>query len=840
MSLNSNEKIGGPLQAGNRPIRVTRAVLLAPLVLSALAYASPSFDRSTFNQISFNSGCQQKQWMLTPDNSLELLLAPSAEGPCEATLPFYFPQDLKDESSVAFEARAMKPGARIQVGLQEHPGDEVQFSESFPEEGLSREWKSHTVPPSHIKEGWTPGQAASIHFVVFPPAEASGTALATVMIRGIHWSVNPGNLRTALPIDSEPAAPLVNSAKVVTRTPPVLFRAPSHPASDSKRFHVTLPTFRFPASLRSIVNKVLLSLVALGLFILAIGGRNRRRRILSPLYEVNMRTWKTFRDHHEVVQYGGFKKFTVSDLKSIKHAGFNAVWFMGIWDVGPKVREISRNYASDFQGSPYAIYDYTISSELGSEQDFRELVQRAHSLRLSVLVDFIPNHMGLDCAWLNDHPEFFIHRLLEENELSMSDEELKQKYPGYFPYRTPSYPEFGQRVPKTILVAFGRDPYFYPWIDTAQLDYAQPELRQRMIDVLCRWATVVDGMRCDMAMLTLRDQVKIHRHPEMSWERFNQLMPQEFWTEAIQAVKKVNPNFVFVAETYWSMEGALQKLGFDYTYNKPLYEAICGAVHSGHAEGLMNFLRILGTDFLQRSVHFLENHDEERAMNALGEDRQRAAATIFCTLPGIALLHQGQMEGRRERLPVQRVVPLHQEPEHTALYHYYRRLLKAVSLPVFQEGRLTPLYSNNSSLVSYARVNNDSKVLVLVNTSPKKQRGSVFLMPGIRLNSGTSYRLNDLYYPFKANTAGTVQPFYVYPGHKLINQGLYVELDAFDAHIFVIEPQNALHTTQKAVHSVRQIVDEWPLNRVVRRLTGAAFTRSSDTHLAANPTGRQP
>ena len=62
------------------------------------------------------------------------------------------------------------------------------------------------------------------------------------------------------------------------------------------------------------------------------------------------------------------------------------------------------------------------------------------------------------------------------------------------------------------------------------------------------------------------------------------------------------------------------------------------------------------------------------------------------------------MEGKRERLPVQRVIPLHQEPEHHTLHHFYRRLLKATSLPVLQDGRLTPLYSNNSALASYARV----------------------------------------------------------------------------------------------------------------------------------------
>ena len=184
------------------------------------------------------------------------------------------------------------------------------------------------------------------------------------------------------------------------------------------------------------------------------------------------------------------------------------------------------------------------------------------------------------------------------------------------------------------MVAYGKDPYFYPWIDTAQLDYAEPTLRRKMTELLCDLARKVDGVRCDMAMLVLREQVKIHRHPDMSWEAFNRIMPEEFWPDAIRAAKRVNPLFTFMAETYWSMEGYLQQLGFDYTYNKPLYEAICSAFQSANAEGLLNFMRLLGNDFLSRGVHFLENHDEERAMNTLGEERQRAAATVLATLAG--------------------------------------------------------------------------------------------------------------------------------------------------------------------------------------------------------------
>src|SRR5205085_1524141 len=110
---------------------------------------------------------------------------------------------------------------------------------------------------------------------------------------------------------------------------------------------------------------------------------------------------------------------------------------------------------------------------------------------------------------------------------------------------------------------------------------------------------------------------------------------------------------------------------------------------------------------------------------------------------------------------------------------------------------LIPLYSNNSALISYARIDDNSKVLVVVNTSNKDQKGSVFLMPGLRLDPGATYGLNDLFYEFKSHAPGSVQPVYVYPAAQLINQGLYVELDAFDAHIFVVEPQGAMQTTQQ-------------------------------------------
>ena len=553
--------------------------------------------------------------------------------------------------------------------------------------------------------------------------------------------------------------------------------------------------------------------------------------LISPLYEINTRTWKSTRDENGVHRLGGFNGITATDLKTIKSSGFSSIWLMGVWDIGPKVRAISKRYGQDFLGSPFAIRDYRVSEELGSQSEFDALVDRAHGAGLKVIVDFVPNHMGLDSDWLNRHPEYFIHKVLSSTEADLPDQELEKLYPGYFVHRTPSYPQGHRRVPKTILVAYGKDPYFYPWIDTAQLDYAEPGLRRMMKEILCDMARKVDGVRCDMAMLVLREQIKIHRHPEMSWEAFNRMMPEEFWPDAIHAAKRVKPTFTFMAETYWAMEGYLQQLGFDYTYNKPLYEAICSAFQSANAEGLLNFVRLMGNDFLSRGVHFIENHDEERAMNTLGEDRQRAAATVLCTLPGVALLHQGQLEGKRERLPVQRAVPIHQEPVNVSLRGFYERLLKATSLPLFREGRMNVLYSNNPSFISYARVNEEGKAIVIINTSNQTQKGSVTLMPGLNLKSGSSYELQDLFYELKSpelRRQSTVTQTYQHTAATLITQGLYVELAPFDAHIFLVEQQTSSKLAERFSTVFRVVHEGLPLPRVARRILGTSMMRSPD------------
>src|SRR4051812_49780003 len=135
---------------------------------------------------------------------------------------------------------------------------------------------------------------------------------------------------------------------------------------------------------------------------------------------------------------------------------------MGIWCMGPAGVTLSRKYAPDFEGSPYAIAEYAVDPLLGGEPALRTFVTRAHALGIKVMADFVPNHLAFDTPLIDIDPGMVIH----------SNPALRKEYAvDYYDH------------PKGRL-AHGKDPYFSGWNDTVQLDYAYPPLRAYMIEQL--------------------------------------------------------------------------------------------------------------------------------------------------------------------------------------------------------------------------------------------------------------------------------------------------------------------------------------------------------------------
>ena len=141
------------------------------------------------------------------------------------------------------------------------------------------------------------------------------------------------------------------------------------------------------------------------------------------------------------------------------------------------------------------------------------------------------------------------------------------------------------------------------------------------------------------------------------------------------------PDFCFMAEVYWDLEWTLQQQGFDYAYDKRLYDRL----RDGHARPVREHFHA-GLDYQDKLVRFLENHDEPRAAATFPAGVHQAAAIITFLSPGLRFFHQGQFEGRRKRIsPHLCRGPV--EPADQQLEQFYDRLLGVLREPVLREGQ---------------------------------------------------------------------------------------------------------------------------------------------------------
>jgi hypothetical protein len=484
------------------------------------------------------------------------------------------------------------------------------------------------------------------------------------------------------------------------------------------------------------------------------------------VYEINAWVWlgEPGRARGRRVSLGDVPQ---AELERLAAYGFDAVWLMGVWERSPGARAISRaepsllaEYAralpdftrEDVVGSPYAIKSYRVDPALGGDEGLAALRARLRELGLRLVLDFVPNHLAIDHPWLAEHPE----RIVQGDEATLARE------PGnYFRSGTGEQPR---------VFAHGRDPYFPGWPDTLQLDYRRAETREAMARELLSVAERCDGVRCDMAMLVTREVF------ERTWGGEFDDTEAEFWPQAISKVRAAHPDFLFLAEVYWDLEYRLQQQGFDFAYDKRLYDRL---LHDG-APSVRAHLRA-DPAYQNRLARFVENHDEPRAASAFGPERGRAASTLALTLTGLRLLHEGQMEGRRTKLPVQ-LGRRPQEPADEGLLEHYRRLLAALAHAVFHEGGWRMIepreaWAGNPShenFVASLWTSGEDLRLVAVNLSDA--RAQCYLPLDLPALAGRQWLLSD----------ALSDAQYLRDGDSLLSPGLYLDVPGYGHHLFEI------------------------------------------------------
>jgi glycosidase len=486
------------------------------------------------------------------------------------------------------------------------------------------------------------------------------------------------------------------------------------------------------------------------------------------LYEINTRCW--LRALSEKIGTSiTLASVPDAEFDTWQRLGFTHIWLMGVWTTGPLARaealkhsELRKAYDqalpgwtdADVPGSPYAIGDYRVPAALGGDAGLEAFREKLRRYGLKLMLDFVPNHLGLDHSLVKEQPGLFV--------------QSPTQVPGTFMQLTPAGP---------LWLAHGKDPYFPAWSDVAQVDYRQPASREAMTHLLESVAARCDGVRCDMAMLQLNDVFA------KTWERLpstSQPPVEEFWPGAISAVKKAEPGFLFLAEAYWGLEPRLQALGFDYTYDKTLYDRIVFR----DAGGVHHHLLGLEPKAVAASAHFLENHDEPRIAGILSPEEHRAAALLILALPGMRFLYEGQLCGACAKVPVQlgRAPTEPCRPDVKAIYEQWLTLLPstAVGQGQVEMRKPSPAWADNFTAHNYVIVQWQSRPpefdLVVVNLAPHRSQCCTRLtVPHLAEHD---WSMKDL--------AGSEK--YERAGVQLQERGLYLDLPAHGAQLFRFEP----------------------------------------------------
>jgi len=444
---------------------------------------------------------------------------------------------------------------------------------------------------------------------------------------------------------------------------------------------------------------------------------------------------------------------------------YDAIWLMGVWERSPIGRDITinheglqkdylkalRHYSSqDVVGSPYSVYYYHVSSQLGGPNALKSFRADLMDRDLLLILDYVPNHVSIDHLWTLEKSDVFIKGTLEG---------LMTKPYDYFSVGA-------------IVYAHGKDPNFPPWTDTIQINAFSSDARSKAVNTLFSIAEQCNGVRCDMAML-MTDNVF-----SKTWgDKAGLPLENEFWVDIISQVKEKYPNFKFIAEVYWDMELDLIQQGFDFCYDKRLYDRLINS----NVQSIKEHLNA-DINYQNKLLRFIENHDEPRAVVAFGANASMAASIITSTLPGARLIYDGQTHGYEIKIPIQ-LGRGPTEEANIAITEFYDKLLKIVPGREWNEAKwllcgVEPTDSNDTSyinIISYQWLKGEQRLLIAVNYNADRSKAHIII-------NEITYGNSDWHFTDLLN-----EKEYKYNGSDLDENGLYVELEGWKSHIFSVK-----------------------------------------------------
>lgn len=515
------------------------------------------------------------------------------------------------------------------------------------------------------------------------------------------------------------------------------------------------------------------------------------------------------------------------ELDILRDRGFTGLWLIGLWERSRASQRIKQRMGDEEAvASAYSLHSYDIAEDLGGWPALENLRRRAWQRGVRLSADMVPNHMGIDSNWVIEHPDWFLsvpyppypsYSFKSEN---LSDDIRVGIYlEDHYYDRTDAAVVFQRRdhfSGDVRYVYHGNDGTSFPWNDTAQLDYSKAEVREAVIQTILHVARNFPVIRFDAAMTLAKKHIQRLWFPEpgaggaipsrsehgMTREEFDAAIPQEFWREVVDRVAAEVPDTLLLAEAFWLLEGYfVRTLGMHRVYNSAFMHMLRDEDNAKYRLAIKNTLEF-DPQILKRYVNFMSNPDEKTAIEQFGNgDKYFGITIVLSTLPGLPMFGHGQVEGFREKYGMEfRKPKLHETPDEAFIDGHnwkifpvlHRRYLFADVEQFFLYDLITPNGSVDENVFAYSNIYGDERGLVLHHNKFGDTRGWIKTSSAYLDKSTGDLKQKSL-------AEGLGLPFegyvifkdyvthleYIRSSEEIWRQGMYVELHAYQHHVFM-------------------------------------------------------
>ena len=517
------------------------------------------------------------------------------------------------------------------------------------------------------------------------------------------------------------------------------------------------------------------------------------------------------------------------ELDLLARQGFTGLWLIGLWERSQASERIKKMMGNpDAVASAYSLYDYEIAADLGGDDAYLDLRDRARQRGIRLASDMVPNHVGIDSRWVVQHPHWFVSleyspdpRYTFNGPDLSRDERAGIHIEDHYYDRTDAAVVFKRKDKWTgdeKYIYHGNDGTSMPWNDTAQLNYLVPEMREAVIQTILHVARKFPIIRFDAAMTLAKRHYQRLWFPEpgtdsgvpsrsefgLTKEEFDKAMPREFWREVVDRVAAEAPETLLLAEAYWLMERYfVRSLGMHRAYNSAFMHMLRDEENAKYRTVMKNTLGF-DPEIMRRYVNYMNNPDERTAVDQFGKgDKYFGVCTMMATMPGLPMFGHGQIEGFAEKYgmefcraasdetPDQSLVERHERQVFPLLH---RRYLFAGVENFLLYDFLAPDGTVNEDVFAYSNRVGDERALVVYHNKPAEARGWVrtsvayldkqagrLVQKG--LGEGLALRAEDDYFCIFRDQVSGLE--YIRSSKGMSDRGLYVELGAYKLHVFL-------------------------------------------------------